>query len=358
MLGKHGSGGVTETDGASLLRELARAMCELAVVGRTAVISLPYPPVVQRAFDRVVWACLERGERPPGSIAELVVWCSERTPDRWPFPVPAGFLRPGSVLVDPHVRMPTRTCVELCADGTDIAPDQVAQQLIRRLSETNTGAEWIDRTRTFLIDYPILDRTTARQPQHMAIWRRVQSLYARVPAMHRFDRFVPICPTCGLLARLDAGQRLIWCESELCPRDAAVPDPMPAADEVMLLCDPLRQFVTMPGRTEQQLWTDLANLGVGCTLVDAADGILKLGVPVRGRRNVRVVDRVEAALLAAAAVHWPDSLIVAPDRLFEHDPAYRTAFVNARPPAADIPLMSVSELVALIRTTNTEAGRA
>src|SRR4051794_20095681 len=81
-----------EADGVELLRDLARAVCALSLVGRTDVISPPSPPVVQRALDRVVWACLGRGERPPGSVAELVAWCSERTPDRWPFPVPAGFL--------------------------------------------------------------------------------------------------------------------------------------------------------------------------------------------------------------------------------------------------------------------------
>ena len=349
--------GVTE-DGASLLRDLARAMCALAAVGRTGVISLPYPPVVQRALDRVVWACLDRGERPPDSVVELVAWCSERTPAQWPLPVPAGFLRPTSVLVDPRVRMPTRTCVELCADGTNDAPDQEAQQLIRRLSETSTDAASIDSTRTFLIDHPVFDRTTAQQPRHMAIWRRVHSLYARVPALHRFERFVPTCPTCGLLARLDAKRRLSWCEGELCPHGVAVPDPMRTADEVMLLREPLRQFVALPGRTERQLRTGLTGLGVGCTLVDAADGTLELDVPVRGRRIIRVVDRIEPALLAATAAGWPDSLVVVPDRLVEHNPAYRKAFAAARPPATDIPLMSVSELVALVHIATDETRHA
>jgi hypothetical protein len=357
VLGEGWSGGMTE-DGSLLLRDLARAMCALAAVGRSGSISLPYPPIVQRAFDRVVWACLDRGERPPGSVAELIAWCSVYTPNRWPFPVPAGFLGPDSVLVDPLVRMPTRTCVELCADGTDEAPDQVACQLIRRLSETNTGVGSIDSTRTFLIDHPVFDRTMAQQPRHMAIWRRVQSLYARVPAMHRFERFVPICPTCGLVARLDAERRLVWCEGELCPRDAAVADPMPAADEVMLLCDPLRQFVALPGRTERELRTALADLGVGCTLVDAADGTFELSVFVRGRRIIRVADRIEPTLLATAAAGWPDSVIVVPDRLIERNPTYRTAFVDATPSASSTPLMSVSDLVALVRESVKETGHA
>jgi pPIWI_RE three-gene island domain Y len=341
--------GMNEEDGASLLRDLARAMCALSVVGRTGVISLPYPPVVQRALDRAVWVCLDRDERPPGSVAELVAWCGERASDRWPFPVPAGFLSPGSVLVDPRVRMPTRTCVELSADGSDDAPDQVARQLILRLSETSADARSIDSMRAFLIDHPILDRVTARRAHHMAIWRRVRPLYVPVPAMHRWERFIPACPTCGLLARLDAEGGLAWCESELCPHDVAVPDPLPAADEVMLLCDPLRQFVALPGRTEQQLRADLADLGVDCSLVDAADGTLELSMPVRGKRIVRVVDRIEPALLAAAAACWPDSLVAVPDRLIEHNPAYRTAFADAGPPATDSSLISVTELVALAR---------
>jgi hypothetical protein len=347
-----------EADGVELLRDLARAVCALSLVGRTDVISLPYPPVVQRALDRVVWACLGRGERPPGSVAELVAWCSERTPDRWPFPVPAGFLGSDSVLVDPRVRMPTRTCVELSADGSDDAPDQVARQMLRRLSETNGDAASIDSMRTFLIDHPVLDRVTARQPRHMAAWRRVQSYYTPVPTMYRFERFVPTCQTCGLLARLDVEGRRAWCEGELCPRDAAIADPMPAADEVMLLCDPLRQFVALPGRTERRLRTDLADLGVGCTLVDAADGALELSRPVHGRRLVHVVDRVEPALLAAATTCWLDSLVVVPDRLLAHNPAYRTAFADATPSVAGIALMSVGELVTLVRTTIKEGRHA
>ena len=358
MLSEGRSRSVTEEDGVSLLRDLARAMYALATVGRTGAISLPYPPVVQRTLDRVVWACVDRSERPPDSVVELVAWCSKRNPDQWPFPIPAGFVGPGSVLVDPRVRMPTRTCIELCADGAEDAPDQAARQLIHRLSETNVDTGSIDTMRTFLIDHPVLDRATARQPRHMAMMRRVRSFYEPVPALHRVERFIPTCPECWLLARLDAEGRLSWCEGELCPRGATVPDPMLAADEVMLLCEPLRQFVALPGRTERRLRTDLAGLGVSCTLVDAADGTLELGFPIRGRRIIRIVDRIEPALLAAAATGWSDSLIVVPDRLFEHNPAYRTTFADAKPPATDIPLVSVSELVALVRGAILEARHA
>jgi hypothetical protein len=349
-------GGVTEEEGAKLLRTLARTMIELSGVGRTAVISLPYPHIVQRTLDRIVSLCIDRGERPPGSVPELVGWCAERTPDRWPFPVPAGLVRPDSVLVDSDARVPTRTCFELSPGGPEGSPEQQARDLLRQLDEAGGKAGWVSRSRRFLIDYPILSNDlTIRNPKHMAMWRRVKNLYERVPFAHIVDRRVPTCPTCGLLARAECG-RLTWCEAELCPRGVA--PSILRADTVWLLRDPLRLFHALPGRTERRVCDELAAGGMGITLVDAVEGTYELSMPLCGKRIVHFLDRVEPALLAAAVTRWPDSLVVVPHQLTERFADYRAGFADAVAPAADISFVSDDELITLARTEQEEHGHA
>lgn len=336
---------MTKEEGAQLLRTLASTMIELGRVGHTGVISLPYPHVVQRTLDRIVLLCLGRGERPPGSVPELVTWCAERTPDQWPFPVPAGLVRTDAVLVDSDARMPTRTCLELSCDGPEGSPEQRARDLLRQLEEAGGAAGWSGRSRRFLIDHPIVfNDLTVRDLEHMAMWRRVKNLYERVPLAHIVDRRVVTCPSCGLLARAERG-RLTWCEAELCPRYVA-PSEL-RADAVRLLCDPLRLFLTLPGRTERRICDELARVGIGMDLVDAVEGSYELGTPVHGKRTVHVLDRVEPTLLAAAVMRWPDSLVVVPHRLIDRLPGYRAAFADAVSPAADVTLISDDELITL-----------
>lgn len=345
MLREDRSDGVTEEEGAQLLRTLARAIIELGRVGRTGVISLPYPHVVQRALDCIVSICLDRGERPPGSAPELVTWCAQRTPKRWPFPVPEDLVRPDSVLVDSDARMPTRTCLELSSGGPEGSPEQQARNLLQQLDEADGAAGSIRRSRRFLIDHPIVPNDlTLRHPEYMATWRRIKHLYERVPLAHVVDRRVVTCPTCALLARSERN-RLTWCEAELCPRYMA-PSVL-RADAVRLLCDPLRLFLALPGRTEQRVCDELARVGIGMNLVDAVEGTYELGTPVHGKRIVHVLDRVEPTLLTAAATRWPGSLVVVPHQLIDRLPSYRAAFADAVSPATDLTLISDDELITL-----------
>jgi hypothetical protein len=349
------SGEVTEEEGARLLRALARAMIELSRVGRTGVISLPYPHVVQRALDRVVSICIDRGERPPGSVPELVAWCAERTWERWPFPVPADLVRPDSVLVDSDARQPTRTCLELSSGGPEGSPEQQALNLLRQLHEAGGPAGLIQHSRRFLIDHPIVLNDITRRPEHMAMWRRVKDLYERVPSAYIVDRDVAICPTCGLLARTERG-RLTWCEAELCPRDKE--PSLFKADAVGLLCDPLRLFLALPGSTERRICDELDAVGLDITLVDAVEGTYELSAPVHGKRIVHVLDRVEPVLLAAAVTRWPGSLVVVPHRLVDRLAGYRAAFERAASPDTDVTLVSDDQLIALAGATRKELGRA
>lgn len=347
---------MNEENGAQLLRTLAYTMIELGGVGRTGAISLPYPHVVQRTLDHIVSICLDRGERPPGSVPELVAWCADRTPDRWPFPVPADLVRPDSVLLHPDARVPTRTCLELSSGGPEGSPEQQAQDLLRQLDEASGGLERTRLRREFLVDHPIvLNALALRQPQHMAMWRGVRHLYERVPCAYVVDRRVPTCPTCGLLARAEGG-RLKWCEAELCPRDVAPSLLKP--DAAWLLRDPLRLFLALPGRTERRIRDELAKVGFGITVVDAVEGSYQLGTPVHGKRILHVLDRVEPVLLAEAVTRWPGSLVVVPHRLIDRLPVYRAAFEQAVPPGTDVTLVSDDQLIALAGATRKEFGRA
>jgi hypothetical protein len=347
---------MTEDEGAQLLRMLARAVVELSEATRDGVISLPYPHAVQRVLDRVVAVCLDREEPPPHSVPELVAWCAQRPCERWPFPVPAGLLRSGSLLVEPASRMPTRTCLELSSGGPGESPEQEALGLFRRLDEAaGAGPGRSQQVRDFIIDHPIVRRDfPLGRAADMAMWRWVGNVYEPVPLAYVVDRKVPTCPTCGLLASTESG-RLTWCETELCPRGTA--PVMFRREAVLVLCAPLRLFLALPGSTERRIREELSLAGIGVGPADL-EGAYELDRLVCGKRALRVLDRVQPALLAAAVHRWPGSLVVVPQLLVDRFASYRTAFMDALPADADVTLLPENELTSLVGGTRKDSRHA
>ncbi|WP_433610693.1 hypothetical protein ACQP2P_42000 [Dactylosporangium sp. CA-139114] len=343
---------MNEDEGTHLLQALAQAVIELHNVGRSGVISLPYPAHVQRIMDRIVRLCLDLGQRPPSGVPELINWCTQRGPGDWPFPVQPDLVRPDSVLVDPFSRTPSRTCFELAGTAADAARDLI-RQLIEAADAPNSGR----RARAFLVAHPVVVNGLTHQISGgIATWQRVRHLYQFVPPAHLKERQIAACPVCGLPSKMDR-LKVVWCEAGLCDR---VEEPLryPATNGIQLLDERLRLFVTLPGRIELRLVEHLRAIGTDITLTDAVEGAYLLERPVLGKRVVHVADRIEPALLAVDAARWPDSLVVVPQQLFDRVPHYRQRFTNAASADADVALVSDDELVALVGGTETELDRA
>ncbi|MER5766615.1 hypothetical protein [Streptomyces sp. NPDC001985] len=348
-------------DGTALFAELARVVAALAAQDGLRSFSLPYPREAQRALDRAVLHCLDRGRTPPRSLPELLSWCREHPAGGPLFRVPAALVSPGATLIDPVGHMPTRTCLEVASSGPEGRVEQEAVRLLAELAAACGSVDAYERCRRFLANRPAIgqrDRFAGREPWSTAVWNRVRHLYEAVPEALLHRRTLALCGTCGLPAlaarekpRASAarggpdpsavrgapdpstGHRPgRWCESEDCPPDVPfrlVRDP----GHTLLLRRSLRVFLALPGPTEHAALAALDRAGAGHELIPAGLGMYR--VTGAGPRVcfLRADDRREPALLAARVAASPEALdgpvlVVTPGPRAERD-GYRAAFTAA-----------------------------
>jgi pPIWI_RE three-gene island domain Y len=344
------TGGIVQHAGADLFRAIARGVIALGVRDRLASLALPYPQSTQFALDRVVLTCLERGETPPTGVPDLISWCAERTAEKWPFTVSPDFVWPDARLVEPDVRMPTRTCAEVASDGPSGVVEQQALAVLAEVEAGATSPVLFRNRRDFLIKRTVVTRQNhmkmlGEDPAIAVAWKRVSHLYGPVPEAYvAEDQFI-LCPTCQLLA-LRSARGTAWCESEICPRDVAV-EVRYDADDAQVLMPSLRLFLALPGRTERAVRKGLARVGVGTTLIKGGEGTYRFSVPVGQKQTMRVYDRVQPALLAARAAEESASLIIIPSCLLRLQPDYRSVFIRSIPFDADVSLVTDEELIAM-----------
>ncbi|WP_405091672.1 hypothetical protein OG767_00350 [Micromonospora sp. NBC_01392] len=328
------------------LSQLARGLFELGDATRRGSLNLPYPPSIQRALDRVVLACLREGRTPPSSVPELVAWCTAPLGARWPSSALPGFLSAEATLLDLRRRLPTRSCAELAAYGSEDSAERSVVHKLDELAQAASTPAMFAQYRDFLIDRVAVTNDDARgRSWKPHIWKRVHDLYQPPAPAHAHDGLTT-CPTCGLLATVEHG-RIAWCEGEVCER-GLTPGPAYKKGSVRVLDSSLRLFLSLPGRTERAVMRRLAEQGVTGTLLPGGLGAYQLSEPVLGRSIVQVFDRVEPLLLAARLSGRSDLLAVIPDHLARARPALLESVRAALPPELDV--------VVTTQTTATEGA--
>ncbi|MFJ7327894.1 hypothetical protein ACIQVN_16905 [Streptomyces cyaneofuscatus] len=331
-----------------LFRELARTVAALAEVQGLRSFALPYPGLAQRALDRTVLHCLDIGETPPKSLPELWEWCRARPSDDPLFAVPASLLAPGTTLVHPVGRMPTRSCLELASYGPDGGVAAHAGALLADLEARCGTGERYRRCRRFLARHPVVHQQDRFGPGwSKAVWSQVKDLYGPLPESLLVDGVFLRCPVCGLpalprerdqpVSGPPATEDGLWCEGEECPRDDA-PELIRDPEQAWILRSPLRMFLALPHRTEEAAREALDRAGIGHEALPAplcAYRLTDTG-PSTGSDTVdiQVYDRLQPALLAAhltdGAMPADRILVVVPQALAGRD-GYRETFVDSLP---------------------------
>lgn len=363
-----------------LLRTIAGAVIELAEQTELASFSLPYPAEAQRALDRMILTCLERGiDQMPRSVPDLVAWCNSRPIEDWPLRLPTDAFCPQDFLVDPDALVPTQLCHEWWIQRPDAAGAQFDKEVVHtamKLCQQSSSPESYTAFRLLLVDRPVLtvaERFEIATDLYLEPVRELlERCYVQAPVSYLRDGAYTTCRRClTLLTPLPGGSW--WCERDGCRRQGpAQPGrSLVLADdgEIFHLARPLRQFVTGPGRAEVELQRRLGELtSAGRRLriemwpgFDAYD--LRVTFPDGHVWAIDVKDWKHPGLLgrSAKAVRpeppYDESCWVVPREQADAHGSYLTTFYrNRSPQAAGLRLLTDDELVA--RASARLAGKA
>ncbi|KUL47632.1 hypothetical protein ADL28_32005 [Streptomyces violaceusniger] len=364
-------------DGVPLMRTLATALTALDAVTDLGAMALPYPPHAQRALDRTVLACLERGAAPPMSLPDLVAWCRERPVADWPLHLPPDAVEPDDLLLDAVSGRPTELCHEWAEQSRDNALEQrdreiihAALRLCREYGEEDAYTEF----RRLLVTRPVLTSAEAFavSVDHVLdpVKELVRRVYQPVPDSYLRGDAYAACGRCRtLLTPVRDGSW--WCERDRCRRQG--PPPVgrrihrDEAGELLQLERPLRQFVTGPGQAEAELEAQLTGLGLRVRMWPAYDAYdLHITFPDGWVWAVDVKDWAHPAFLGRAARPVPqmppydEAFWVVPQGRVDDRNGYIATYERNRPSKArGLALLTDSELTgrARARLSRSEGGR-
>ncbi|MER7519705.1 hypothetical protein [Streptomyces sp. NPDC126499] len=371
--------------GVPLMRTVATALTVLDATPGPETFVLPYPPEVQRALDRTVLACLERGAAPPMSLPDLLFWCRERPVADWPIDLPPDTVGPHDLLLDPDSARPTELCYEWAEQSSDSALALYDREVIRtalRLCREYGEEDAYTEFRRLLVTRPVLTSAEdfALSMDHVLdpVKELLSRIYRPVPDSYLRSGEYATCGRCfTLLTPLHDGGW--WCERDRCRRRGKPPVgrryPREEVGELLQLARPLRQFVTGPGRAEADLETRLTALGLKVRMWPAYDAYdVHITFPDDHVWAVDVKDWAHPAFLGRAARPVPqqppydEAFWVVPQDRVDDRPGYIAVFERNRPSSArHLSLLTDKELLArarerLTRTRKTaprkEAGDA
>jgi len=354
--------------GIPLMRTLASALTALDAATGLEAFTLPYAPEVQRALDRTVLACLERGAQPPVSLPDLLSWCRERPVADWPVDLPADAVGPGDLLLDPDSSRPTELCHEWAEQTQDSALALRDREIIRaalRLCREHGEEDAYTEFRRLLVTRPVLTAAEefAVSMDHVLdpVKELLRRIYQPVPESYLRSDGYAVCGRClTLLTPLQGGGW--WCERDRCRRLGPPPVGRRILKEeaggLLQLERPLRQFVTGPGRAEAELETRLSALGLRVRMWPAYDAYdVHVTFPDGWMWAVDVKDWAHPAFLGRAARPVPpeppynEAFWVVPQARVDDRPGYLASYERNRPAAArNLPLLTDTELIARART--------
>ncbi|MFF6779194.1 hypothetical protein ACFY8W_37360 [Streptomyces sp. NPDC012637] len=361
--------------GVPLMRTLATALTVLDASTGPEVFILPYPPEVQRALDRTVLACLERGAEPPACLPDLLFWCRERPVADWPIDLPPETVGPHDLLLDPDSSRPTELCYEWAEQSSDSALVLYDREVIRtalRLCREYGEEDAYTEFRRLLVTRPVLTSAEdfALSMDHVLdpVKELLSRIYRPVPDSYLRGGGYAACGRClTLLTPLRDGGW--WCERDRCRRRGKPPVgrryPREEVGELLQLARPLRQFVTGPGRAEADLEARLTALGLKVRMWPAYDAYdVHITFPDDHVWAIDVKDWAHPAFLGRVARSVPqqppydEAFWVVPQDRVDDRPGYVAVFERHRPAAArHVPLLTDTELIARARERLTRTGK-
>ncbi|MET9555284.1 hypothetical protein [Streptomyces sp. NPDC006645] len=348
--------------GVPLIRTVASALTTLDAATGLDSFTLPYSPEVQRALDRTVLACLERGAEPPLSLPDLLSWCRERPVADWPVDLPADVVGPEDLLLDPESSRPTELChewAERCTDSAERHRDREVVIAALRLCREHGEEDAYTAFRRLLVERPVLTSAEAFlvSVDHVLdpVKELVRRIYRPVPDSFLRRGQYAVCERCRTLLT-PVGDGSWWCERDRCRRQGEPPIERrisrDESGELLQLERPLRQFVTGPGQAEADLEKALTAFGLRVRMWPGFDAYdLHVTFPDGWVWAVDVKDWAHPAFLGRAARPVPrtpaydEAFWVVPQGRVTDRPGYLASYARNRPASArDLPLLTDTAL--------------
>jgi hypothetical protein len=297
-----------------LLRDIATCVLSLAAVEGLGSFTLPYPHAAQRALDSLVLQCLWNGARPPAGVPEMVHWARFRPLRSWPLDgLPVGLFEGEDRLIDKVSGQPTQLCHELAVRGHGDSTGRQYDQLVIgeafRACRDVSSPESYTAFRRLLVERPVLtagEWTDVSTDLFLDPVRHViEEIYAPVPPHFHRNGALLCCHRCLVLLH-PVGDTAWWCERDQCRSRGTTPHGRKLVTsevgESRQLREPLRRFVTGPGRAEIAVERVLRALGLAVEMWPGYDAYdLRITFPDGHVWAVDVKDWAHPAFLGRAA---------------------------------------------------------
>lgn len=356
-------------DGVPLLNMIASALVDMS--RRQTAGDPVYADKVQSAYNHLVLRSLKRGDKPPGSVVDMVRWARERPLGDWPLDLPAELGASDKFLVDKDTRTPTQACLEWTVPARDAAAEQFENLLMEEALEICRAAhapESYTAFRKLLISRPVLTGTEislfAGDIDLSLLHEVIKRSYEPAPASYLHEDAFIGCKRCKcLLVPTKTGFK---CELDRCRRDGHAEigeryDPQ-LAGGIRQLTRPLRMFITGPGLAEVDLEAELAKKPLSLVAemwpnFDAYD--LRISFPDNQVWAIDVKDRVDPMLLGKSAKpfraepRFDKAFLVVPQYRFADREDYLRTFNRHRPPELKDRLELVTDTELLRRAKGT-----
>ncbi|MEU6784658.1 hypothetical protein ABZ912_36140 [Nonomuraea angiospora] len=361
-------------DGEVLMRLIATA---IVVLSRQRTVPNPvYPAKVQSAYNHLVLHCLKRDVDPPGSIAEMVAWASERPLERWPVSLPEEMLGGDGLLVDKETRTPTQTCLEWEVNAADPAAELFENERLLEAIAVCRAAQAPEAYTAFrrhLTSQPVLTGAELAElggdPEFGLLLHPIlKRCYEAAPASYQRDGVYMQCQRCRCLM-VPTSRGGFRCELDRCRRDGKTSSGAPLGGSkggVLQLSRPLRVFITSPGLAEIELEQALiARFGLSPQMwpnYDAYD--LRVVLPNGQAWAVDVKDRVNPVLLARTTKPFrvdppfDRAFLVVPRYRFAENDAYGRIFARHLPDemSGQITLLDDQRFLKLVASARNKTG--
>ena len=251
----------------SLLHLVASALFYIAETHERGIAqSAPYPPIVQRALDRLAAVFLLRGHNPPQSLHGLFDLCRQPLVE-WPLNLPDACFGSDDSLLD-RDRL-TNLCDEWALKRVmDVEAELSQQRLIDEVRKTcrnqNRQDTYVEFRKT-LIEHPVIEQLELLEKLNSSALQAVRDLvkncYISAPSCHVDDGQFRCCVVCqGLLQR--SNETEFVCENENCRVNGefATGRRFGSDQGVLWLRREHRRFIAAPGIAELSIYEKLLDL--------------------------------------------------------------------------------------------------
>lgn len=326
-----------------LLRLVASALFDVARRAEAGIhLRAPYPPVLQRALDRLATVFLQRGHLPPQSVSDLFALCRQPLAD-WPISLPEGAVGSAdTLLLGDRI---TSLCDEWAEKEVgDVEGELFEQTLIddvRRICRNLDRQDAYVAFRRHLIEAPVLSEFELRRacirPALSPLEEQLTASYQPVPRCHQDEGQYRCCIRCQSLLLRTKRDGFV-CENEQCRvnGDFVTGRRLASEDSIVWLRRELRRYIMRPGLAELQLYHRLDEFeDLHVELWPAFDNYdLLVRFPNQDVWAIDVKDQKNPFLLAASTKRLPDNpqwdraYFVFPDTRRRERPDYLRAFNN------------------------------